>query len=235
MSAIPVNVETVPPGLDRGVSPGRRRASLFRIGWWIAVVGLAAVFAWRYALRYFHYRPASYGPFWWARAHWLLPHVVAGLVTLFVGPLQFWSALRRRYARLHRWCGRVYLAGVAIGGAMAAALVVRMPPGLTQAAGLASLAVAWVATSGMALIAIRRGAVAQHREWMIRSYVVTFAFVTYRALLDLLKGAYVGHGADLAGFLSWSCWALPLLVAELVLQGRKVLGAPRRTRPVLRE
>lgn len=210
-----------------------RRASLARVAGWIAVLALAALFAWRYALHYFDYDAASYGRFWWARAHWILPHVVAGLVTLFVGPLQFWSALRRRYARLHRWCGRLYLAGVALGAAMAAALVARMPPGLAAATGLAGLALAWVATSAMALVAIRRGALAQHREWMIRSYVVTFAFVTYRALLELLQGAYVGRGADLAGFLSWSCWAVPLLGTELVLQGRKVLGAPRRARPVL--
>ena len=36
-----------------------------------------------------------------------------------------------------------------------------------------------LAISGMALIAIRRRNFIQHKEWMIRSYVVTFAFVTF--------------------------------------------------------
>ncbi|HJQ10414.1 MAG TPA: DUF2306 domain-containing protein [Gemmatimonadaceae bacterium] len=213
----------------------RRSVRVFQIAGWGFVVGLAIYFAGRYALRYFHYDAASYGPFWWPRARWLLPHVTAGLLALFLGPLQFWSALRRRYARLHRWSGRLYLAGVAVGATMAAGLVWRMPPGLTHAAGLGGLAVAWVATSSMALVAIRRGAIAQHREWMIRSYVVTFAFVTYRALIDILRADAVGSGADRAAFASWFCWAIPLLITEVVLQGRKLLRAPRRAIPALPE
>jgi Predicted membrane protein (DUF2306) len=42
------------------------------------------------------------------------------------------------------------------------------------------LCVAWVVTTGMALYAIRERRIEQHREWMLRSYTVTFAFVTYR-------------------------------------------------------
>lgn len=87
----------------------------------------------------------------------------------------------------------------------------------------------------MAFVAIRRGAVAQHREWMIRSYVVTFGFVTYRALVDVLKAEAIGSGADRAALASWFCWAIPLLVTELVLQGGKVLRAPRRALPPLPE
>lgn len=215
--------------------PVRPRLSVSRIAGWGLVVGSALYFAGRYALRYFHYDAATYGPFWWPRAQWLLPHVIAGLVALLLGPLQFLSAFRRRYARLHRWGGRAYLVGVAVGTIMAAGLVWRMPPGLAHAAGLGSLAVAWAATSGMALVAIRRGAIAQHREWMVRSYVVTFGFVTYRALVDVLKAGAIGAGADRAALASWSCWAIPLLVAELVLQGRKVLRTPRRALPLLPE
>jgi hypothetical protein len=36
----------------------------------------------------------------------------AGLAS---GPWQFWSGFRTRYVRLHRWTGRVFLAGVAVG------------------------------------------------------------------------------------------------------------------------
>lgn len=224
---------TIAPG--RSTYPSTPRVSVSRIAGWGLVVGSAMYFAGRYALRYFHYDAASYGPFWWPRARWLLPHVIAGLVALFLGPIQFWSAFRRRYARLHRWGGRAYLVGVAAGTIMAAGLVWRMPPGLAHSAGLGSLAIAWGATSGMALVAIRRGAVAQHREWMIRSYVVTFGFVTYRALVDVLKAGAIGSGADRAALASWSCWAIPLLITECLLQGRKVLRAPRRALPSLPE
>jgi uncharacterized membrane protein YozB (DUF420 family) len=39
------------------------------------------------------------------------------------------------------------------------------------------LSTAWVLTTGMALAAIRKRAIERHRELMIRSYTVTFAFV----------------------------------------------------------
>jgi hypothetical protein len=45
---------------------------------------------------------------------WLLPHAVAGACALFLGPMQFSDRLRRRYTKLHRVVGRVYVAGVLI-------------------------------------------------------------------------------------------------------------------------
>ena len=45
-------------------------------------------------------------------------------------------------------------------------------------------------TTGMALYSIRTQRVEQHREWMLRSYVVTFAFVTYRLGENLVTYTY---------------------------------------------
>jgi hypothetical protein len=68
---------------------------------------------------------------------------------------------------------------------------------------------------------------------MIRSYVVTFAFVTYRALGEVMKTANVGAGEDRSTLLSWICWSVPLLITEVVLQGRSVVRAPHRPLPPL--
>jgi hypothetical protein len=57
--------------------------------------------------------------------------------------------------------------------------------------GFFGLACTWVVTTSMGYVAIRNRAVEQHREWMIRSYVVTFAFVTFRLLDQLLIAWYV--------------------------------------------
>jgi hypothetical protein len=92
-------------------------------------------------------------------------------------------------------------------------------------AGLASLATAWLVTSGLAFAAVRRSLFDQHKEWMIRSYVVTTAFVTFRALYLALEGMQVGSGAtqrlELA---SWVCWVLPLVLTEAWIQGRKIFN-----------
>jgi len=45
---------------------------------------------------------------------WMLVHGIAGAVALFLAPFQFSQRLRRRYLKLHRIMGRVYVACVAV-------------------------------------------------------------------------------------------------------------------------
>src|SRR5215813_12204401 len=45
---------------------------------------------------------------------WLLTPSVAGACTLVLAPMQFSDRLRRRYTKLHRVMGRIYVAGVLI-------------------------------------------------------------------------------------------------------------------------
>src|SRR5262245_44250622 len=43
---------------------------------------------------------------------WLLPHGLAGASAILLAPMQFSDRLRRRFTRLHRVVGRVYVVGV---------------------------------------------------------------------------------------------------------------------------
>jgi uncharacterized membrane protein len=181
----------------------------FRVVWWAALVVVAGYYVSTKTPYYSRYDAKTYGAFW-AYAGWLLAHITSGIVALFLGPLQFWTALRRRYARLHRWTGRVYVAAVAVGAMMAAVMLTR-----THAAGGCTAAVwrgsalAWAGTTALALTAIRRGNVTQHREWMMRSYVVTFAFVSFRVVFDALRASGFGTFEEWAAVSAWICWSLP--------------------------
>jgi hypothetical protein len=95
---------------------------------------------------------------------------------------------------------------------------------------LGALAIAWVTTSALAYVAIRRGNILQHKEWMVRSYVVTFSFVNFRILYDVLTALHFGKWTERTAISSWFCWAVPLLINELVVQGRKVFATPARPR-----
>jgi hypothetical protein len=57
---------------------------------------------------------------------------------------------------------------------------------------------------------------------MIRSYVVTFAFVTFRVLDSVIAARGMPLFEHL-GISAWFCWSVPLLINELVMQGRKIL------------
>jgi hypothetical protein len=125
---------------------------------------------------------------------------------------------------VHRRLGLLYIAGMTIGSVGAIGLALQTDGGLIFGSGLFFLAVAWITTTSLAYIAIRKGLIDQHREWTIRSYVVTFAFVTFRAG----QVAMTGSGIPLAtavGIMAWACWAVPLLLAELTIQARKIAAS----------
>jgi hypothetical protein len=193
-----------------------------------AAAFLAVKFVWQNALGYLQWDAARYGRYWPVR-HWLLMHVVAGLVALFCGPLQLWSGLRGATGHAHRWRGRLYTAGVLVGTVGGLAISLRRPTFAGLGLALTMLAAAWVTTTALAILAIRRGKVEQHKELMVRSYVLTCAFVTFRWWIELpilpsLQGPerFVAFG--------WLCWTVPLLVTELVLQARRMRATAECTR-----
>jgi len=163
----------------------------------------------------------KFGRFW-PRRVWLLTHIAGSGIALLVGPIQFWSGLRRRSMRVHRWSGRLYVVGVLIGGCAAFYLALHAGQGPIFGISLGTLGVVWWTTTGMAYAAIRLGHVSQHKEWVVRSYVVTFTFVTTRTLAEL--GILPILGRDPFATLVWLSWSMPLLATEVILQGRKMMA-----------
>jgi len=151
-------------------------------------------------------------------------HIVGGMIALLTGPVQLWLGLADRGMAWHRRMGIGYMTGVAVGSFGAFYLSTHTDFGWVFGAGLFGLAVAWVTTTTLAYLAIKRSLTDQHKEWMIRSYVVTFAFVTFRVIQPSLQAAQIGTPLEQLAMAAWACWAVPLLIAELVIQGRKVLA-----------
>ena len=175
------------------------------------------------ALPYFALNEATFGPYW-PRRGWLLVHVTTGIIAILSGPVQLWLGLADRVEGLHRVLGKVYIGAIAVSSVAAYYLAFHTDGGLVFGSGLAALATVWLVTSGMALLAIKRHLYEQHKEWMIRSYVATTGFVTFRVIFGALQAGGVGTTPEQLGVAAWSCWAVPLLVTETVLQGRRILS-----------
>jgi uncharacterized membrane protein YozB (DUF420 family) len=189
---------------------------------WTAIVGLAVGFVFKYVFHYYlHYNAAGFDPYW-PRRGGLLLHITGGTIALLTGPWQFWTGFRRRHMRIHRWTGRLFLVGVLMGSAGAVFLAVTTTFGWPFGFALLMLATAWLTTTGMAYYAIRRRLVEIHKEWMIRAYVVTFAFVTFRLLNDFGPPSHIQPEGYRAVTYAWLCWAIPLLITEVVLQLRRM-------------
>lgn len=200
------------------------RTILVWLGWTtIAAVG---VYFYRVAVgRYIHFDVTHYRHYWISR-WWLVAHLGGGSLALILGPFQFSTALRQRYIKVHRWIGRTYLSGVLIGSIAAVYMSFNVSPNKAFGVALLFLALAWVTTSSMGLIAVLRRQFAAHREWMIRSYVVTFAFVSFRLLKDLNVFGRLDPESQ-SVMRGWVAWAVPLLLAEVILQWRRTIGPGR--------
>jgi hypothetical protein len=183
---------------------------------WIVAAVLVVVFFAHAATRFLVFTEASYRNLWINRL-WLLPHFLGGSIALLCGVLQFWAGLRSRHPNVHRWIGRTYLLGVTVGAASAFALSFRSVLGWQFGVAAFVMASAWVTATAFAYLAILGGRVKAHREWMLRSYVITFAFVTFRVMVVSPLFAGLGSVPERLAVLLWISWTVPLLITEIVL------------------
>ena len=209
---------------DRGESRFSKDAVIG--GALLVVAGIALRFLVHYALPYFWFDPTHFRGFWPHRARLIL-HISGGILALSCGPFQFWTGLRRSAMSFHRWTGRLYLLGVLLGSIGAFLLGVYAKP-YSFGIALMFMAAAWIVVTGTAYAAILRGMVSLHKEWMVRSYIVSFGFVTFRILREYFPGVAHGLGgsaADSLANLTWISWLIPLGIYEVILQARRIFGA----------
>src|ERR1035438_9898589 len=147
-----------------------------------------------------------------ADRHFLIPHTLAGIFALLIGPINFSSRIRQRHLQLHRVLGRIYVISVFIGSFTGIALAAGRP-GLP---GTSMQAAAWMVCTTAAFITARNRQIAVHRQWMARSYAVTFTFVSSRVLN--LWPPYWSHLGDVLSAVGVIAFTLAsLLIVDLGL------------------
>jgi hypothetical protein len=189
----------------------------------IAPTAVALWFLDSFAFRYFTVDRDRFG-IYWPRHEWLYVHIVAGMLALLLGPLQFWLGLNRREMILHRVLGVAYILSVFVSAGAALYLARHTDFGWVFGTGLTAMALAWMISTSFAAVAILRHKVEQHREWMARSYVLTFGFVIFRLFIEVMQLVGVGTTMEHVTAASWLSWSVPLLITEWVIQGRKIFA-----------
>jgi uncharacterized membrane protein len=156
-----------------------------------------------------------YQPFKW----YLLPHGIAGACALLLGPMQFSDRLRRRYAKLHRVVGRIYVGGVFLAGPLGFYIQFfeeRFGAARSFSVAGAVDAALWMTTTAIAMFFILRGNVNLHRQWMTRSFAVAIVFLEVRVVGGVTGWDRLGpHAIET---MVWCCLAFAVLSADIVLQ-----------------
>lgn len=155
-------------------------------------------------------------------------HIFSAVIALLLGPVQLLPAVRRRFPKFHRVCGRLYLGvGVLIGGTAGLYMSAFAFGGPVAKAGFAGLAVSWLYTGWRAFQTIRQGRVDEHRRWVLRNFALTFAAVMLRLYLPLSGVAGIAFGQAYP-FIAWLCWVPNLVFVERVFNRRRSIATPRR-------
>jgi uncharacterized membrane protein len=151
-----------------------------------------------------------YGPI----APLMFLHGIPGVVALFLGLFQFSSRLRARYIQVHRAMGRIYVGCVAIAAPAAIIVAFKLPiPTLAMASMIQ--AAGWILATATALYCVRTGKIAQHREWMMRSYPFAAVFVLVRAVIAIpavARAGVVGLETTVWSMIALACFAPSFLI-----------------------
>ncbi|HZQ42048.1 MAG TPA: DUF2306 domain-containing protein [Acidobacteriaceae bacterium] len=168
---------TLPPAPP---SPARRRLSSKHTLW--LIMGLATLFVFITTELFLAFDYPLYHPYRLQLFHdraLLIPHAVAGTLAFISGPVQFSSRLRALHLKFHRILGRVYVFSVFAAATMAFLLEVH---GRGDFPGVIVQISLWILCTLAAFLTARNRQIAVHRQWMIRSYALTFTFILNRVL-----------------------------------------------------
>jgi hypothetical protein len=149
---------------------------------------------------------------------WLYLHIAGAATALLLSPVQLLPWIRKRFPQVHRITGRIYLMGCVAGGAGGFVAAFGSTAGPIATAGFALLAPTWIFVNIQGWRAALARRFADHRQWMLRSFSLTFAAVTLRLYLAIGMAAGLPF-MDVYRATAWISWIPNLTLMELYLRG----------------
>lgn len=157
-------------------------------------------------------RPAHQGH--WG---WVLLHTLSGTLMIITAPLNLYVGETRRWFEWHRHIGCTYIGAGYTATLAALAVNIGNPhANLSIALSTSLLALAWILTASLGWRTGARKRFRAHRDWMIRSYVLTWSFVLCRLVQRTSLPESLGPQGD--ALVVWGTWLIPLALCELALR-----------------
>lgn len=153
----------------------------------------------------------------------LIAHITGGGGALVLGFLQFWPKLRNFSWKLHRIIGFLYLLAILLSSICAVILAFTTAYAVNWAYAF-SLQVwvsVWISATAIAYYAIIKRNIQLHKEWMVRSYIVTLAFIISGLAIKIPYVQSLGSFEAISPSLFWMGWSVPLYVYQIVLSSKK--------------
>jgi uncharacterized membrane protein len=158
-------------------------------------------------------------------------HVFTSCILLFAGFTQFYNPLKLRWRRLHQNMGRIYVIIILFfSGPGGFIMGLYANGGLLSQTAFVTLSLLWIFFTARAYVAIRKGQIVMHGNFMIRSYALTLSAITLRAWKYLLVLFFHPHPMDAYMVVAWLGFVPNLIVAEWLIRSKvadRILGKER--------
>lgn len=143
------------------------------------------------------------------------------MLRAFLGPMQFSERLRRRYRKLHRVLGRIYVGGALIAAPLGAFIQYRFDErlGMSRSFSISQVVEAslWIVSTLLGLIFALRGKIQLHSQWMTRSYAVAIVFLETRVILGLGGWQISPANSAIIETVIWIGLSLSILFADIAI------------------
>ena len=161
-------------------------------------------------------------------------HVFSSIFALAAGFTQFSDYVLKYHRNIHRLIGKIYVGDI---------LFINFPAGMIMAVyanglwpsktAFVILDCLWFYFTLKALIAAKQKRIAEHKEFMIRSYALTFSAITLRSWKIILLNTVHPDPLSLYMIDAWMGFVPNLLFAEWLIRRKRKKQIPA-TAPVLR-
>lgn len=172
------------------------------------------------------------------KAHYIIPfyiHVFSSLLTLLAGLPQFSKWILRRWPRVHRISGWVYLSVVLLLAAPTGFMIAFYAlGGMPAVVSFLLQSILWWAFAAMALYYVRKHDYASHGAFMLRSYALALGAVSLRIYSPLLSQYFDTGPIETYLTASWMSWTINLIIAEMlihfgIIRNKLKLDTPKPT------
>ena len=197
----------------------------FKNIFWMAILLTLLIISLKFVigkLHYYSFHDETFGRYLGVK-WWLIGHITGGIFALILGPFQFVAILREKFSRLCKLMEYIYLTGIIISSLCSMYLAWNMGLKIhwTWAFSSQVLASVWIVTALMTYRAILKKKDQQHKEWMIRSYLVTLVFIAFRWIVFLPAMAKLGNYPQIAPTVMYVTLLIPLFLVDIIFQWNK--------------
>lgn len=145
-------------------------------------------------------------------------HVYTAIFVLLAGFTQFNSFILKKYRKIHRVSGRIYVYIVLFLAAPSGLFIgLYANGGLFSKISFVILAILWFTFTLLGMLFVLKKEIYKHEQFMLRSFALAFSAITLRLWKLILVYIFLPSPMDLYQIVAWLGWIPNLLIIEFYI------------------